>query len=309
MKKRTKRKESGNSFSIFHLITIGIIILLGLFLLNKCSGSESDKPIADEIGKGYKNEISINDDSLEKTSIKRIKTEQSDKNNLVEISSNEGSFLSRSMKWFWQNILRFLLIIIIIFLIYQVIVIRNENETINSKLRRLGKSLNPDSEQFHLGEKFLRKSEFDKFLTSLEKRLSDLESKNNQPTHPEVSEPAVTFHHEPQQKQSETSFYPAPNTEGYFKVNQGSRRFVSGQHIFRFEYSDMSQAEAHFTVVDDTDSMKYAINYSDVILRNACEIENLMHSNPSKIINIAPGLVKRQDDKWVISKKSVIRYD
>lgn len=309
MKKSVKRKESRNSFSFFHLITIGIIILLGFFLLNKCSGSASDKPIADEMGKSYKNEISVNDDLHEKFISKKATTEKPDKNNYVETSSNRGSFLSRSMKWFMQNILRFLLIIIIIFLIYQVILIRYENERINSKLRRLGKSINPDSGQFHLGEKFLRKSEFDKFLTSLEKRLSVLESKNNQPTKTEVSEPADAFHHEPQQKQSEIGFYPAPNTEGYFKVNQGSRRFVSGQHIYRLEYSDMSQAEAHFTVVNDTDSMKYAINYSEVILRNACEIENLMHSNPSKIINITPGLVKRQDDKWVISKKSIIRYD
>lgn len=309
MKKRTKRKESGKSFSLFHLITIGIIVLLGLFSLNKCSGSATEKTVVSEMRKGYKNEVSVNEGALKKTSVPIEITKQPDINNQVEISSNRGSFLSRSMKWFWQNILRFLHIIIIIFLIYQVIVIRNENETINSKLSRLGKSLNPDSGQFHLGEKFLRKSEFDKFLTSLEKRLSDLESKNNQPTQTEDSKPADAFHHEQQQKQSEIDFYPAPNPEGYFKVSQGARRFISGQHIFKFDYSDMSQSEAHFTVVDDTDSMKYAINYSDAILRNACEIENLMHSNPSKIINIAPGLVKRQDDKWVISKKSVIRYD
>lgn len=309
MKKRTKRKESGKSFSLFHLITIGIIVLLGLFSLNKCSGSATDKTVVGEMGKGYKNEISVNEDSLKKTSAPKEIIEQPDINNKVEISSNRGSFISRSIKWLWQNTLRFLLIVVIIFLIYQVIVIRNENEKINTKLRGLKKSLDHDSGQLHFGEKFIRKSEFDEFATSLEIRLSDLESKNKQPTHPEVSESTVAVNHELREKISETDFFPAPNKEGYFMVNQGSKRFISGQHIFRFEYSDINQAEAIFTVVNDTDSMKYAINYSDAILRNACEIENLMHSNPSKIINITPGLVKKQDDKWVISKKSIIRYD
>ena len=308
MKKRVKRKESRNSFSLLHIISIGVIVLLGLFLFNKCSGPESENTISNKMGIDYNNEVSVNDDSLEKTSTKTITTEEPDKKKQVEVSSNRGSFLSRSIKWFWQNTFRFLLIVIIIFLIYQVFLIRHENEKINSKLGRIKNKLGTDSGQSHFKEKFLKRSEFNEFVTSFEKRLSDLEL-NWQASHPEFNEPAEPVNPEPQEKQSEISFFPAPNKEGYFKVNQGSRRFVSGQHIFRFEYSYMNQAEAQYTVVNDTDSMKYAINYSDVILRNACEIENLMHPNPSKIINIKPGLVKWQDEKWVIYKKSIIRYD
>lgn len=308
MGRRQNRKKSTSPKKIMLLIAAGLILFLVLFVFKKC---------ADSSGVGIHAELvqEVNDSpvlqSKEENNLSAAEGERIETRSRYEQMARDemnSSFFLRTLKWFLRNTIFFILIAAILFLFLSIQSLAQKNKELSNELRDIKQKLNFPPILSNLQERFLEKSKFDQFISDFEKRFGA--NKNNESTdlktgadslNPPVGslERVETY---------EKRFFPAPNSVGYFQGSTGSKQFRPGEHIFLFEFIAANPGQANFKVFEDRDSMKYAINYNDAILKAACEIENLMFQNPSKIINITPGEVIKQGDDWKIVKKAFIRY-
>jgi len=91
----------------------------------------------------------------------------------------------------------------------------------------------------------------------------------------------------------------------FFLVEKTTLEFVETESVYKFEI--INENLANFYVVDDVSTMKRAINFKSDLLNVACD--SYSSSNSAQKINTEQcGVVKRQEDKWVIEKKAKIKF-
>lgn len=308
MGRRQNRKKSNSPKKIMLLITAGLILFLVLFVFKKCADSSGKRIHAEVVQEVNDSPVlqSKEENNVFSADGERIET----RSRYEQMARNEmnSSFFIRTLKWFLRKAIFFILIAAILFLFFSIQSLSQKNKELSNELRDIKQKLNFPPILPNLQERFLEKSKFDQFISDFEKRFGA--NKNNESIDlrtggDSLNPPAGSLE---RVETNEKKFFPAPNSGGYFQGSTGSKQFRPGEHIFLFEFVGGDSGQAKYKVFEDRDSMKYAINYNDAILKAACEIENLMFQNPSKIINVTSGEVIKQGDDWKIVKKAVIRY-
>lgn len=104
-------------------------------------------------------------------------------------------------------------------------------------------------------------------------------------------------------------YFPPPLKEGVFPVDQGSTTFRPGTSVYLLEVDPDEDDQAAFCFYEDKDAMQRAINYSDSIIKQACEITDLGPARPASIKTIEAGKAIRKEGSWVIQQKAKIRYE
>lgn len=104
-------------------------------------------------------------------------------------------------------------------------------------------------------------------------------------------------------------YFPPPLKEGVFPVDQGSTTFRPGTSVYLLEVDPDEDEQATFCFYEDKDAMQRAINYSDSIIKQACEMTDLGPARPASIKTIEAGKAIRKEGSWVIQQKAKIRYE
>lgn len=95
---------------------------------------------------------------------------------------------------------------------------------------------------------------------------------------------------------------------GPARANQfagGRPTFTPGQSIFRI--NDKGGATAEFQFADKREALLVALRSISDFIEPACEIVGEPADNPTKVKTLAPGVVRRNGDNWVIENKTQIQ--
>ena len=105
-----------------------------------------------------------------------------------------------------------------------------------------------------------------------------------------------------------TEFYlSTPQTDGSFNDINKKAVYIPTSSMYKF--SLLSNEKAKFEFVNDSSSLKDALNYPDTYLLPVCTSVNARNIQSLKITTTEPGIAELRDSKWIVSKKAVIRYD
>ena len=77
--------------------------------------------------------------------------------------------------------------------------------------------------------------------------------------------------------------------------------------FYKFLIKDNNLAEFEFFNTEN--SAKRAVNAPDSFLYPACEETEPLNQNAKRIITNKPGIVIKQDDKWIVKEKAQITYE
>ena len=309
MGRRQNRKKLTSPKKIMLLIAAGLILFLVFFVFKKCVDSSGKRTHAEVVQEANNSPVLQSEELNEAPASKTERTLTQSRYDQIARNKLNSSFFIRAFKWFLRNIIFFILIAAILFLFVPIQSLIQKNKELSRELKDIKQKLAFTPSWSDLQERFLEKSKFAEFISESEKRF--LRNKNNEPIDPKSGVDSLNQTNGTAELSdiTEKKFFPPPYSGGYFQSNLGSKNLRPGEHILVFEFVGANHGQAKNRVDDDRDSMNYAIIYNNAILNAACEIENLMFQNPSRIENVTPGEVIKQGDDWKIVKKAVIRYE
>jgi hypothetical protein len=103
-------------------------------------------------------------------------------------------------------------------------------------------------------------------------------------------------------------FMPSPDNEGNFDNRKKSDHFIPSESIYKFVINE-DPDQAKFYIFQDPNNMERAINYFSSILEKVCRSENAFNPLGKAIKTIEPGIAVLSNNKWVVKEKALIRYD
>lgn len=102
-------------------------------------------------------------------------------------------------------------------------------------------------------------------------------------------------------------FYMAiPNRDGSFHAQAYSATFKPTVSLYRFK--EIAEGKAEFEFYPDEGGLRDALNFSSAYLEPACEELNDIRPDSKTVLTLEKGLAERIDNRWVILRKTKIRY-
>lgn len=102
-------------------------------------------------------------------------------------------------------------------------------------------------------------------------------------------------------------YFSVPFKDGSFSDDKKTDS-ATNQSIYEFKRKINSNS-ASFKVVNNSDSVKFALSFPDSTLYPVCENLNEFNKNVQNIVTNEPGLSELIDNKWKLIKKAKIRYE
>jgi hypothetical protein len=147
--------------------------------------------------------------------------------------------------------------------------------------------------------------ELDKQITDLKIKL---EQKENDKT--EFNEPIINVIPEvsnPEKIEAKIKYFKAPISDGSFSKNHQSDTIEFANTMFKFEIQK-DEKRAKFEFCGDEKVIKHAINFSDLNIEKVCDYVNTKNNFRTQIINIEPGIVELDGNKWIVKQKAKIKF-
>jgi hypothetical protein len=109
--------------------------------------------------------------------------------------------------------------------------------------------------------------------------------------------------------ESATEFFylSTPNADGSFNESSVSMYYKDGASIYRFK--KINNSKSSFQIDDKESSVRLALQFPDKNLDPVCDALNAFNPKATKIKTDQPGEAELQNGKWVVTKKSKIRYE
>lgn len=139
-------------------------------------------------------------------------------------------------------------------------------------------------------------------LHQITQLLQDSITPSSSPS-PEVS-PSITAASQP--RPLKEFFMAIPNQDGSFHAQAYSETFKPTVSLYRF--NEISEGKAEFEFYPDTGGLRDALNFSSAYLTPACEELNDIRPDTKEVITVEKGLASLSDNRWIILKKTKIRY-
>jgi len=105
----------------------------------------------------------------------------------------------------------------------------------------------------------------------------------------------------------ETFFLSTPNSDGSFNESSAQPTYREGGSIYRF--TKIGRDIAKFQIDEREASVKLALQYPDKNIDPVCEVVNAFNPKATRIMTIEQGEAKLGTNKWLVNKKSKIRYE
>lgn len=88
------------------------------------------------------------------------------------------------------------------------------------------------------------------------------------------------------------------------RFSAGRATFTPGQSIYRVV--DNGRSSVEFSFADQKEALSVALRSISDYIESACIIVGNPSSNPTKVVTLKPGLVKKEGNDWVIENKAQI---
>ena len=98
-----------------------------------------------------------------------------------------------------------------------------------------------------------------------------------------------------------------PNADGSFNESSVSLNYKGGASIYKFK--KLSNSKSSFQIDDKESSVRLALQFPDKNIDPVCDALNAFNPKATKIKTDQPGEAELQNGKWVVTKKSKIRYE
>jgi hypothetical protein len=111
------------------------------------------------------------------------------------------------------------------------------------------------------------------------------------------------------QQKFEVFFASIPNKDGSFNINAVTNFINPTASFYKFTITDSHSQRASFEFLNEERAIKDATNAPERILRPVCKINNALNQNAKKIKTITPGIVIKQNDRWILDFPAEIEYE
>ena len=111
------------------------------------------------------------------------------------------------------------------------------------------------------------------------------------------------------QPKFEILYAPIPNRDGSFTAAKVTNIEDQSSSFYKFTIKDTLSQRASFEFLNVERAIKDATSSPELILNPVCKIKNALNQNARKIKTIVPGIVVKQNDKWVVDKPAEIEYE
>jgi len=206
-------------------------------------------------------------------------------------------------KKIWYGGLILFISVVIIFLIFGFI-----NHKLNDKRHKTSVSKNWVISEITETKNTIVSSLKEKFGNDIEKVKSDIKQgklkKENsfEETKTKIEEKPF----DDNKTLSEIFYFPAPNKDGSFNDSDKLPTFKESESIYKFSIKDN---KAIFSFVENSISLKRALNLPDTYIKPVCESENSFFPNAKNIKVTKEGTAIEEGHIWKVTNKAKIRYE
>ena len=129
------------------------------------------------------------------------------------------------------------------------------------------------------------------------------EKKEDGPKNNPGEKPVVEL---PEVQKKRTQFYSVEPRDGVsFNGSGFSDDFIATESVYFIELQNDNQA--HFRIIDDSDTMGRAIKYKKELIDVACESHS-GSTGSEKIVTEKPGVALKDGNRWMIKQKAKIKF-
>jgi len=107
--------------------------------------------------------------------------------------------------------------------------------------------------------------------------------------------------------QQEVFYLSIPNSDGSFNRSSASQEYKEGASVYRFTQTSYNRAT--FQIDERESSIKLALSYYYKVIEPVCDAENAYNTNVRRIKTLSQGEAELQGEKWVVTRKTKIRYE
>lgn len=111
------------------------------------------------------------------------------------------------------------------------------------------------------------------------------------------------------EQKSEIFFASIPNKDGSFNINAVTNSINPTASFYKFTITDSHSQKASFEFLNEERAIKDATNAPERILRPVCKINNALNQNAKRIRTVTPGIVIKQNDRWILDFPAEIEYE
>lgn len=97
----------------------------------------------------------------------------------------------------------------------------------------------------------------------------------------------------------EVFYFPSPNKDGSFNDSDKLSEFKESESLYIFSILQNNRAE--FSIVENSSSLKMALNLPDTYIKPVCESSNSFFPGASNIKVTTPGIAIKESDKWIVA--------
>jgi len=108
---------------------------------------------------------------------------------------------------------------------------------------------------------------------------------------------------------AEILYAPIPNSDESFSAAAVTNVENSSSTFYKFTLTAPNSQTASFEFLNVVRAVNEATSSPEMILKPACKALNPLNQNAKEIRTVKPGVVTRNNDKWIIGPKAEIRYE
>jgi hypothetical protein len=185
---------------------------------------------------------------------------------------------------------------------------RHRNEMENLKLNRSNNLNQPFPQTSNVSNNFIKNTE--RSISELNTAISKLQNELNSLTNQQKPQIANSIPLQ-QQKSPKLEFLyaPIPSKDGTFNANSVQPMENQSSSFYKFTITEGDSIKATFEFLNVERAIKDATSSPELILNPVCKIKNALNQNAKKIRTIKPGIVIKQNDKWIVSEPAEIIYE
>ena len=144
-------------------------------------------------------------------------------------------------------------------------------------------------------------------ITSLQRLYSELSAKLQSNSSNQSSIKNADIQSENQRV--EILYAPIPNKDGSFSAANVTSIENQSSSFYKFTIIDNSSQRASFEFLNVERAIKDATSRPEMILNPVCKVRNALNQNAKRIKTIEPGIVIKQNDKWILDKSAEVEYE
>lgn len=198
-----------------------------------------------------------------------------------------------------------IILILVTYLFYKTIKLSSSISRIRDKVRSFSlsdsKYINNNPSDFSSFKRDIE-SELKQVYRNIEKLKEAIEKSKNNSENTKVVEVVDQKPLGFVERIKEVFYFPSPNKDGSFNDSDKLSEFKESESLYIFSILQNNRAE--FSIVENSSSLKMALNLPDTYIKPVCESLNSFFPGASNIKVTTPGIAFKESDKWIVTSNN-----